>query len=103
MDGTGRQSVEPAIHEQCADGFRHTFASHMMMRGANLGELKDILGHSDVKMTMRYAHLSPAHRQAAVARLDGLTPVAPVPGPAQGPVPRPLLDQEIGARREQTR
>jgi integrase len=54
---------------------RHTFASHMMMRGASLGDLRDLLGHADIKMTMRYAHLSPAHRRAAVDKLVGLTPV----------------------------
>lgn len=37
---------------------RHTFASHFIMRGGSLKELQEILGHKDVKMTMRYAHLS---------------------------------------------
>jgi len=60
---------------------RHPFASHMMMRGASLGDLRDILGHADVKMTMRYAHLSPEHRRAAVTRLDGLTPARRVDNP----------------------
>lgn len=54
---------------------RHTFASHMIMRGASLGDLRDLLGHADIKMTIRYAHLSPAHRRAAVDKLAGLTPV----------------------------
>lgn len=39
---------------------RHTFASHFMMRGGNLFDLQKVLGHKDIKMTMRYAHLSPA-------------------------------------------
>jgi integrase len=52
---------------------RHTFASHYMMRGGSLYDLKEILGHSDMKMTMRYAHLSPAHLRAGVDALDGLT------------------------------
>ena len=43
---------------------RHTAASHLLMRGATLPEVKEILGHSDIKMTMRYAHLSPAHLRA---------------------------------------
>jgi integrase len=38
---------------------RHTFASHFIMAGGNLLTLQKILGHSDVKMTMVYAHLAP--------------------------------------------
>ncbi len=40
---------------------RHTFASHYMMSGGNIYDLQKILGHSDVKTTMRYAHLAPDH------------------------------------------
>ncbi|MDG6263658.1 tyrosine-type recombinase/integrase [Glaesserella parasuis] len=52
--------------------FRHTFASHFMMNGGNILVLKDILGHSDIKMTMRYAHFSPSHLESAVT-LNPLT------------------------------
>jgi site-specific recombinase XerD len=38
---------------------RHTFASHFVMRGGNLLALQKILGHSDLKRTMIYAHLAP--------------------------------------------
>ena len=40
---------------------RHTYASQFMMRGGNIYDLQKILGHSDLKSTMIYAHLSPQH------------------------------------------
>ena len=40
---------------------RHTFASRFMEAGGNILVLQKILGHSDIKMTMRYAHFSPDH------------------------------------------
>ena len=46
---------------------RHTFASHFMMRGGNILVLQQILGHSTIMMTMRYAHFAPNHLDAAVA------------------------------------
>lgn len=45
---------------------RHTFASHFMMNGGNILVLKEILGHTSIQMTMRYAHFAPDHLDAAV-------------------------------------
>jgi hypothetical protein len=42
------------------------------MRGASLREVQEVLGHTTMAMTLRYAHLSPAHLRTAVDRLDGL-------------------------------
>lgn len=52
---------------------RHTFASHYIMRGGSLNALKEILGHSDIKMTMRYAHLSKKYVKEEIQIINGLT------------------------------
>ena len=51
---------------------RHTFASHFMMNGGNILVLQRILGHTDIKMTMRYSHFAPDHLEDAV-RLNPIT------------------------------
>jgi integrase len=52
---------------------RHTAASHLVMRGGSPKDVPEILGHADLRMTNRYALLSPAHLRGAVERLEGLT------------------------------
>ncbi|MDR6350700.1 tyrosine-type recombinase/integrase [Pantoea sp. SORGH_AS_0659] len=47
---------------------RHTFASHFMMNGGNILVLRDILGHSNINMTMIYAHFSPNHLEDAISK-----------------------------------
>lgn len=55
-------------------GMRHTMASHYMMAGGNILELQKLLGHSTLAMTMVYAHLSPDHLAAGVARMTFAVP-----------------------------
>ena len=50
---------------------RHSFASHLVMRGVSIVIVQRLLGHVDIKTTMRYAHLSPDVTREAVQRLDG--------------------------------
>lgn len=45
---------------------RHTFASHFMINGGNILTLQRILGHSNITVTMRYAHLAPDHLEDAI-------------------------------------
>lgn len=49
---------------------RHSFASYLTMGGENLRTVQTLLGHKELRMTMRYSHLSPEHLREAVSKLD---------------------------------
>ncbi len=51
---------------------RHTFASHLVMKGIDLTTVQELLGHSDQRITQRYSHLSPMHKAKAVKVLENL-------------------------------
>jgi integrase len=49
---------------------RHTFASHLAMKGVPLNTVQALLGHSTIVMTMRYAHVAPSTMRAAIELLN---------------------------------
>lgn len=49
---------------------RHTFASHLVMKGIDLPTVQKLMGHADIQTTMIYAHLAPDHLADAVNKLN---------------------------------
>ncbi|HVZ23395.1 MAG TPA: tyrosine-type recombinase/integrase [Vicinamibacterales bacterium] len=49
---------------------RHTFCSHLAMRGAPARAIQELAGHQDIGTTQRYMHLSPAALDAAIRLLE---------------------------------
>ncbi|UQZ88450.1 integrase [Deltaproteobacteria bacterium Smac51] len=87
-DGRTQKSVSPTFREVLKElgwndgvtdrrlkvvfhSLRHTFASWLVQDGEPLFTVSKLMGHSDIKMTMRYAHLAPNHLRQAAGRLEG--------------------------------
>ena len=69
-----RDELSRALKHLNFDGdvhkLRHPFASHLVMNGETLYTVGELLGHSDPKTTIIYAHLAEDHLRKAVHKLD---------------------------------
>ena len=77
-DGSRMTDVKSAFNKVIQDSkimdfrlhdLRHTFASNLVMRGVPLNTVRQLLGHKDIKMTLRYAHLSKDNLASAIGLL----------------------------------
>jgi len=78
-DGTPVENIKKAFGNACRKAglervtphtMRHTFASHLVMKGVDLRTVQSLLGHSNISTTMIYSHLTEDHLARSVERLD---------------------------------
>jgi len=67
---------------------RHDFASRLASKGVPLNTIRELLGHQSLAMTLRYAHLQPDQKAAAVAQLVDLTSLVQKRAAAKAPAAR---------------
>lgn len=67
IEALQRSSVKPPFRLY---DLRHTALSRMAMSGVDLSTLKELAGHSQIQMTMRYVHPTPEHKRKAIQRFE---------------------------------
>ena len=71
----GRAARKANLRNNGPHILRHTFCSHLAMRGAAPRAIQELAGHQDLGTTQRYMHLSPAAVEGAIRLLDQPAPV----------------------------
>jgi integrase len=61
----GALGLKGTLHD-----LRHTFASHLAMKGVPIPVISELMGHSDITTTMIYAYLAPDQHKTAISKLD---------------------------------
>ena len=64
-----------AAHVSAWHTLRHSYATHLAMAGVPIVTIKELLGHSEITMTQRYAHYCPSDARDVVSRLPRLVEV----------------------------
>lgn len=65
-----RTCTRAGLHDFRFHDLRHTFASHFLMRTGDIRTLQEILGHADIKMTMKYSHVLDEHKHKAMGEYE---------------------------------
>jgi integrase len=92
-----RRSFETAVRKSGIEDFRfhdlrHTFASNLVMEGIDIMTVKELMGHKDLTMTLRYSHLAPNHKMRAVNILDQVMSLIP----PQAEIPKKVVQLSVG-------
>ena len=65
-----RAARSAGLAQQGVHVLRHTFCSHLSMRGAPVAAIQALAGHADLSTTQRYMHLSPAAFEGTIGLLE---------------------------------
>ena len=64
------KGIEDPRQKVCFHTLRHTFASWLAIKGTPILTIKELLGHKTLIMTIRYAHLIPDQKRAAIEGIE---------------------------------